>query len=398
LRDRIRILTFSTLYPNEVQPNHGIFVENRLRHLIGSGAVEAVVVAPTPYFPSRSKVFGRWADHARVPRVERRNGLAVYHPRYVILPAIGMSLAPAQLAAGSFQAIRRLCNSGCAFDLIDAHYVYPDGVAAIWLGKWFRKPVVVTARGTDINFIPRFRWPRRLIQRSLAKAAGIITVSQALKEATAQLGIAPNNVTVIRNGVDLERFRPLDRARVRKKLAIHGVTLLSVGHLIERKGHDLVIRALAELANCQLVIVGEGPERGRLEALAESLGVASRVRLVGAKQHDELAQYYTAADALVLASSREGWANVLLEAMACGTPVVASNVWGNPEVVAAPAAGRLMHERSPQGIVAAVQDLFASQPDRNATRRYAEKFSWDETTRGQLQLFGQILSRATSKS
>jgi len=393
LKDPIRILTFSTLYPNEVQPNHGIFVENRLRHLVGSGAVEAVVVAPVPYFPIGSKVFGRWSDYARVPKVERRNGLTVHHPRYPVVPKIGMNLAPAHLAAGSLHTIRRLCRDGHAFDLIDAHFAYPDGVAAVWLGKWFGKPVVVTARGTDVNFTPRFRLPRRMIRHALAKAAGIITVSEALKDATIELGIAPDDVTVLRNGVDLKRFHPMDRCQVRARLGIDGVTLLSVGHLIERKGHDLVIRALAELADCRLVIVGEGPERGRLEALAATLGVASRVRLVGAKPHDEMAQYYTAADALVLASSREGWANVLLEAMACGTPVVASNIWGNPEVVAAPAAGRLMHERTPGGIVEAARDLFANPPDRKATRHYAEKFSWDETTRGQLDLFGQILSR-----
>jgi len=393
LKDPIRILTFSTLYPNEVQPNHGIFVENRLRHLVGSGAVEAVVVAPVPYFPSGSRVFGRWSDYARVPKAERRNGLIVHHPRYPVLPKIGMNLAPAHLAAGSLPTIRRLCRDGHAFDLIDAHFVYPDGVAAVWLGKWFSKPVVVTARGTDINYIPRFRLPRRMIQHALAKAAGIITVSQALKDATIQLGMAPDDVAVLRNGVDLKRFRPMDRCQARAQLAVDGITLLSVGHLIERKGHDLVIRALAELTDCQLIIVGEGPERGRLEALATALGVASRVRLVGAKPHDEMAQYYSAADALVLASSREGWANVLLEAMACGTPVIASNIWGNPEVVAAPAAGRLMHERTPRGIVEAAQDLFASPADRKATRQYAEKFSWDETTRGQFELFGQILSR-----
>jgi len=394
LRDPIRILTFSTLYPNEAQPNHGVFVENRLCHLVASGAVEAVVVAPVPYFPSSSRAFGRWSVYARIPKVERRNGLTIHHPRYPVVPKIGMNLAPAHLAASSLYTIRRLRRDGHAFDLLDAHFVYPDGVAAAWLGKWFGKPVVMTARGTDINFIPRFRLPRRMIQQSLAKAAGIITVSQALKDATVELGIAPEAVRVLRNGVDLERFRPMDRCRVRAKLAIDGITLLSVGHLIERKGHDLVIRALAGLPDCQLVIVGEGPERARLEALATTLGVASRVRLVGAKPHDEMAQYYSAADALVLASSREGWANVLLEAMACGTPVIASNIWGNPEVVAHPAAGRLMHERTPSGIVEAAQDLFASPPDRKATRQYAEKFSWDETTRGQIELFSQILSRA----
>jgi glycosyltransferase involved in cell wall biosynthesis len=174
--------------------------------------------------------------------------------------------------------------------------------------------------------------------------------------------------------------------------------LLSVGHLIERKGHDLVIRALPDLPECELVIVGDGPERSRLIALAEQLGVMPRVRLAGLVPPEEMALYYSAADALVLASSREGWANVLLEAMACGTPVIASNIWGNPEVLASPLAGRLMHQRNPAGIVDAVTTLFATPIDRVAIRRYAEQFSWDKTTEGQLTLFHEILSKRPAYS
>jgi glycosyltransferase involved in cell wall biosynthesis len=109
-----------------------------------------------------------------------------------------------------------------------------------------------------------------------------------------------------------------------------------------------------------------------------------------------LKKYYGAADALVLASSREGWANVLLESMACGTPVIASNVWGTPEVVASPDAGILMSERTPQGLVQAVHALRASYPQHEATRRYAEKFSWDDTTQGQIKLFQKILAKRRS--
>jgi len=141
------------------------------------------------------------------------------------------------------------------------------------------------------------------------------------------------------------------------------------------------------------MIAGEGPERSALERLAANLKVSGRVRFLGNVPHAELHRVYSAADALVLASSREGWPNVLLEAMACGTPVVASNIWGNPEVVSRPEAGVLMNERSAAGVAEGVKRLFAALPERQATRRYAEGFSWDATSEGQLRLFRDVINR-----
>jgi teichuronic acid biosynthesis glycosyltransferase TuaC len=158
-----------------------------------------------------------------------------------------------------------------------------------------------------------------------------------------------------------------------------------------RKGHDLAIKALTMLPDVHLMIAGIGPERRKLEDLARQLSLAGRVTLLGAVPQTELKSYYNAADAMVLASSREGWANVLLESMACGTPVVATNVWGTPEVVTAPEAGVLMKERSPQGLADAVNQLRANYPDHAATRRYAEGYSWDDTTQGQLELFAKLV-------
>jgi glycosyltransferase involved in cell wall biosynthesis len=187
-------------------------------------------------------------------------------------------------------------------------------------------------------------------------------------------------------------FTPTAREETRAELGLSAPTLLSVGHLIERKGHDRVIAALAKLPRHCLLIAGDGPERAALETLAAAQGVADRVRFMGSVPHHALARVYSAADALVLASSREGWPNVLLEAMACGTPVVASNVWGAPELVCDHAAGVLMPTLSAEGVVAGVTTLFASLPSRDATRRFAERYSWDETTAGQIQLFEEILS------
>ncbi len=381
----MKLLTFSTLFPNQEQPGFGIFVETRLRHLVASGQVESRVVAPVPWFPAK------YGEYKAVPPRSDRNGLDVRHPRYLNIPKVGMNVAPMLLARSAKREVGRLIDEGYEFDAIDAHYFYPDGVAAVMLGKYFNKPVVITARGSDVNLLPEYPLPRRMILWAARNAAGIITVSQALKDRLVQLGVAPSAVTPLRNGVDLQRFAPLDREQIRAELGITGFTIMSVGNLIELKGHHLIIRALLSMPDVLLLIAGKGPDRAKLEALARELGVADRVRFLGAVPQPELRRYLNAADIMVLASSREGWANVLLESMACGTPVVASAVGGSPEVVAAPEAGLLMARYDSDGVADAVQRLRERAPDRAAVRRYAEQFSWDFTTRGQIELFEKII-------
>lgn len=388
-----RSLTFTTLYPNSAQPGHGLFVETRLRHLVATGAVETRVVAPVPWFPFPSARFGRYSAFARVPNREQRFGIEVTHPRYPLLPKVGMSLAPMGLYRGALGRVRNLITAGFEFDLIDAHYFYPDGVAAVMIGQALRKPVVITARGTDLNLIPEFVLPRRMIRWAAERADGLVTVCQALKDALVSLGVDDRRVRVLRNGVDLELFTPVEPDAAKGQLRVGKPTLVSVGFLIARKRHDLVIRALAELPDASLLIAGDGPEKASLQNLAAELGVASRVRFLGLVPQRELPSIYSAADVLVLASSREGWANVLLEAMACGTPVAATRIWGTPEVVAAPQAGRLIDQPTPQAVAAAVRQILANPPGRAATRAYAERFSWDETTLGQLALFEQVTRR-----
>ena len=387
----MKLLTFSTLFPNAEQANHGVFVETRLRYLVASGKVESRVVAPVPWFPLTHPRFGEYGKMARIPARETRSGLEVTHPRYLSLPKIGMNVAPQLMARAVKPALARIIDSGYDFDAIDAHYFYPDGVAAVMLGKYFNKPVVVTARGSDINLLPQYRLPRKMILWAAANARAVITVCSYLKDEMVRLGVDPGRITPLRNGVDLQRFAPGDRAAARAQLGLDGYTLLSVGRLNEVKGHDIIVKALTLLPGVTLMIAGDGPDRRKLEALARELGVADRVRLLGPVPQAQLPTYYNAADLLVLASSREGWANVLLESMACGTPVAATSICGTPEVVAAPAAGLLIPERTPDSLAATVKQLRAREPDRAATRRYAELFSWDQTTQGQIDLFSNII-------
>lgn len=388
----MRILTFTTLYPSAARPQHGVFVENRLRNLLADCPVQSRVVAPVPWFPFRGERFGEYARYARTPARERRHGIEIEHPRYPLLPKLGMTSAPYLLAAAARPVLRRIQREGYDFDVIDAHYFYPDGVAAAMLGRGTGRPVVITARGTDLNLIPRYRLPRRLIRWAAGQAAALVTVCQALKDELVALGVDPARVTVLRNGVDLRRFSPpQDREQLRERLGAGECRLLSVGHLIPRKGHDLVIEALTRLPpRCRLWIAGDGPERERLADQAARLGLGERVAFLGAVPHDRLAEYYGASDVVVLASSREGWANVLLESMACGTPVAATSVWGTPEVVTGPEAGRLASERTPAAIAQAIAAVLEGSPARSATRAYAERFGWRSTSVGQLELFRAV--------
>jgi glycosyltransferase involved in cell wall biosynthesis len=246
-----------------------------------------------------------------------------------------------------------------------------------------------------VTQLPDHPTPRRLIGDAIARAAGLIAVSSALRDRLIELGAPPERAVTLRNGIDTAMFfPPADRAAARAALGLTRKTLISVGGLIPRKRHHLTIDALKLLPDVDFLLVGEGPERAALQARAAAAGLSDRVRLTGPVPHAQLPTYYGAADASVLASSREGWANVLLESMACGTPAIASDIPGNPEVVRAPEAGLILRENTAGGIAEAVRTLFADPPDRAATRAYAEGFGWGETSRGQLELFKEVRGSA----
>ena len=205
---------------------------------------------------------------ARVPAKEMRHGLNIDHPRYFVIPKFGQSIAPLLLYRSLRRHVRKALKDGKDFDLIDAHYVYPDGVAAAWLGLALGKPVVITARGTDLHLIANYRVPRLLIKNAFSHCAAVVGVSRALGDCARALAPPSCRIEVLRNGVDLDLFREVDRSRTRRELNLTGPTIISVGHLIPRKGHELVIEALALIPGAQLLICGEGPLRCELERKA----------------------------------------------------------------------------------------------------------------------------------
>lgn len=387
----IRLLVFTSLYPNAVRPRHGVFVEERLRHLMGSGRVIATVVAPVPWFPFGHSRFGGYAAFAKVPAREQRHGIDILHPRYPVIPKIGMSIAPSLMYRALLPVLRKQVASE-DFDLIDAHYFYPDGVAAAKLGAAFGKPVVITARGSDLNVMPRYRFPRRQIKTTAARVAAVVTVSGALKRKAEALGIESGTISVLRNGVDLERFRPLDRSTVRARMGLAGPVWLAAGNLVELKGVHVTLGALTKVPDAVLLVAGDGPEASRLRQLASELGGDARVRFLGNVPRAQLIEYYNAADVLMLASSREGMPNVVLESLACGTPVVAAPFAGVAELISAPEAGEIAETRTADGMLAAWRNLWSRKPDRAATRRFAEKLGWGPVVEAQLALYAKVLA------
>ena len=282
---------------------------------------------------------------------------------------------------GALTAGRRL-HRQFAFDLIDAHYVYPDGFAAILLGKILKIPVVVSARGTDINVFPSFRLIRPLIRWTLEQAKGLIAVSSALKDRMVRLGAPADKIRVIPNGIDVERFEPIDRCEARRSLGIPitGALIVSVGSLVPAKRHEVLIEAVAQLAtqipDLKAYIIGEGSLRSELEALRRRTHTEERVFLVGQKSNTDLYRWFSAADVSCLLSAREGWPNVVMESLACGTPVIATRVGGIPEIIISSELGILVAEDL-RSITDGIASALSRKWDREALVRYARSRTWE---------------------
>jgi glycosyltransferase involved in cell wall biosynthesis len=396
---QLRVLTFTTLYPSALRPRHGIFVETRLSHFRRSSGARVEVVAPVPWSPGKALSRGSYRLFAQTPRKEIRDGVTVHHPRFFNVPGMGRHTGPFAIAAGAVSTIENLRRNGFEFDVIDAHYFYPDGVAAAFLARRFRIPLVITARGSDVNVLPQYRVARRLIQWAAHEAHAIVTVSAALRDRLTELGVDEDKVCVLRNGVDTDLFHPVEQTAARAVLGLgHEKVLVSVGNLVPEKGHDLAIDAIARIPDASLLVVGDGPQQRSLQTRAERLRVSNRVRFLPARPQAELVTVYSAADALILASSREGWPNVLLESMACGTPVVATDVGGVREIVCDSAAGIVARGREADAIAAALRQLLERPPVRADTRRHAQKYGWGETARAQTDLFARLSRRDRRES
>lgn len=391
----MKVLVFTTLFPNHLQPNAAVFIKQRMFHFARLSENEIRVVAPVPYCPAwvRSK---RWEVFSRVVKFEKMEGIPVYHPRYPLIPRISMLFHGLSLFAASLGLVKRI-RKEFDFNLIDAHYIYPDGFAAVLLGKVFGKPVVLSARGSDINQFSGFRTIRPMLRFALEKAEAVISVCAALKQEMIELGCNPQRIEVIPNGVDVDRFRFMERVAARAALGIPPTVkvILSVGSLIPRKGFDLLIDAMPQILKTEpgamLFIIGGGEMKSALEQQIQGLGLEGKVMLMGEKPNDDLYLWYNSADAFCLASSREGWANVIMEALACGCPVVATNVYGAPEIITSPDVGRLV-ERKPEALARGLLDVLSREWDRERIRAHVSSRDWMTVAREVEATFKKILA------
>jgi len=388
----MRIICFSSLFPHAADPTLGVFVFRRLNHLLADTDITAKVIAPVPWFPFTSLAFGAYGRAARAPLEENIGGVQVYHPRFFMIPKIGMRLTPGALMRAALPVFRRIIAEGYKPDLIDAHYLYPDGVAAARLSQMLDIPFVMTARGSDVTQIPAYGFARKAIVAASMQAAKVITVSQSLADELQQLGVPANQLQTVRNGVDLREFHPNkkhDGLKLLENLGVpdwQGARLLVAGWLIPRKRVDRVIEAVRKYPDVQLLIAGDGPLRSTLEQQVGRLDLSQRCYFLGQQSPKHMPQLMAAADLLVLASEREGWANVLLEAMASGTPVLATDVGGAREFVKSP-AGMLfgINECLSDKLGEALNAL--ARTNLQAVRSYAENFSWVEVSRQQEAIF-----------
>ncbi len=374
--EKLRVLLSTTLFPNRAEKTRCVFVEKLARAL--EPRCELDISVPLPWTPPLLKR-GPYAHYRAIPAHDQLDGLRLRHPRYFVIPKLARSLHGLFMFLSLLRHHRRLIASHRP-DVILGVWAYPDGFANLLTGRLFSIPVVISCRGSDINYLARKRLHRALIRWTLCRAALVLSVSEALKREIVALGVPADKVIVIPNGIEAEKFQPLPPAEARHRLNLEPDRryVVSVSRLSHEKGLDILLNALALMRDqtVHLLLVGGGAERSALKALAQRLGIAARVTFVGDTTHTQIPLWLNAADLFVLPSRTEGWPNVLMEALACGKPVVGTNVGGIPEIIDSTTLGHIVPAEDPQALADAMDTALTSRWDPVAIRASVENRDW----------------------
>lgn len=397
------VLALSTLWPNAAKPGFGGFVARSLEALAARGDWRVSVIAPIGIPPIAAGRYAELADAARASAKNGgvENGVHVYRPRFTLIPKLGARLNPSMIARSVLPLARRL-HAENPVDLIEAQFFYPDGPAAAriagGLGQGQGLPLSIKARGGDIHYWGTQAHALRRIREAADHAAGLLAVSEALRGDMIALGLPGERITVHYTGLDRARFQPMAKPEARAQVAALGLPgegplLVAVGALTQGKGQKLAVHALEVLPGVHLALVGAGPEEASLRNMVARTGLGDRVHFLGQVAHDVLPALLSAADAMVLPSASEGLANAWIEALACGTPLVISDVGGAREVVTGPDAGRLV-ARDPAAIAGAVREILADPPAPEAVAEYAAQFSWTAHAAALADYYEGLLNRS----
>jgi teichuronic acid biosynthesis glycosyltransferase TuaC len=397
--EKLKILGLSSVYPNPKEPVRGVFVRARLQAMAEVADIKVIApVALLDYANSETALFGSRG----VPRKRWDGVIEVFHPRWVYPPG-GLWLNAPCLAVQMLSPLLRL-RKAFPFDLIDAHFGYPEGIAAWLLASACGCPFTVTLRGNETMHGEK-PVVRRWLRWTLRRAALVITVSARLADFAAALGVRREKIAVVPNGVDASIFYPRDRAHYRRKHGISpsGKVILSAGYLIETKGHHHVVAALKALENrgiaAELLVAGTAGRGGRYEQeikrLVSTLGLEQRVRFLGQVAPDALAEIMAAVDVLCLCSAREGWPNVVHEALACGTPVIATDVGGIRKLIASESYGHVIPINDQVALEDALYHTFQVTWDHASIAAWAQQRSWRTVAADVLAEFSRIVAAET---
>jgi peptidoglycan/xylan/chitin deacetylase (PgdA/CDA1 family)/glycosyltransferase involved in cell wall biosynthesis len=385
----MKILLVTTDFPNPYNRTNAVFNLHLAQALARRHEVR--VIAPIPWVEE-------WLAQRRgepALSAERRRvagGVEVYHPRYYYPPRVLRTRYASFYWWSVRRTVKRLLEGFCP-DVVLGYWAHPDGEVAARVARL--AGAAAGAAGAARRSRPRSPPPRRrrCVQKALRAADAVLTVNQDLKTRTVELGVAPENVHVWRQGVDTALFSPGDRVEARRRLGLPADrrALLWVGRMVPVKGLDVLLSACAGLRKSgppfHLYLVGEGPLRKTLEADCAALGLSNVVSFVGPRLHDELPDWYRAADLTVLPSRSEGLPNVLRESLACGTPFVASRVGGIPEIAEEP-WGRLVPPEQPEALAASI-----AQALTEGTTAPSRSCGWDESAEALVDVFGPLMGR-----
>lgn len=395
----MRILTISSVFPNKNLPFTGLFVYERMKHVASKSHV--MVVAPVPWSPFDNIIrLFRKEFRPALAGMEIRRGVEVTHIRFFCLPGIFKFLDGYLYYQSIVKPVAELIKKN-NIGLIDVHFAYPDGFAAMLVAKKIGIPFCVTLRGTELPYSRSFyrRWQMQWVFK---KSAKIICVSRSLAEVALKLGADAEKLKVIPNGINTDIFYPRSRSRARDRLGIekNATVILSVGGLVKRKGFQRVIQHLprlrVEIDNLQFLIVGGGSVEGdysdELHALVKELQLEDVVRFEGLQPPEKLPDYYGASDLFVLATANEGWPNVLVESLACGTPVVATDVGGVKEIITHDYLGKTVPFGDKEDLYLAINHSLHKKWDREKIAVYGQNRSWNNVADEVLATFEGVLN------